>query len=283
MPALGIDIGASKIAVSASAGGRVLFEHALPLDAGLPPDAVLPPLLAYLRTQAASCGGFRAIALASAPNLDAEGRVTRWPNHPHWDGTALVPLFAPLARDEIAWCDDGTAATIADAHALATDGLIHLSLGTGVGGGILFDNRIVRDREPGHLLVQPDGLPCRCGRNGCLQAYASGRALAQHLADDGDEAAWWSRAVRMLAITIANLVELFRSPVVTLSGGLSQRFPALCEAITVQLRERYLKPSLALPTIMLSPHGSNASLQGALILAGAAAPHRAACQLVRLC
>lgn len=284
MPGLAIDIGGSKIAVSASAGGRVLFEHAVTLNAGLPPGEVLAPLLAYLREKAALCGGFRAIALASAPNLDADGRVTRWPNHPHWNGTPLVTLFVPLARDEITWCDDGTAATIADAHVLATDGLIHLSLGTGVGGGILFEDRIVRDRELGHLLVHLDGLPCCCGRNGCLQAYASGRSLAQHLdSGAGGEAEWFAQAVRMLAVTIANLVELFRSPVVTLSGGLSRRFPALCEAITVQLRDHYLKPPLPMPTIMYSPHGSNASLQGALILTAAVAPHRTACQVLRLC
>lgn len=283
MQGLGIDIGGSKIAVSASSAGLLLFSHAVALDATQSPAQVMAPLLDYLHAKIALHGPFCTIAIASAPNIDQHGRVSRWPNHPHWDGTPVVATFAPLATDAVLWCDDGTAATIGDAHVLSTDGLVHLSLGTGVGGGVLFENRILRDRELGHLLVRADGLPCSCGRSGCLQAYASSRSLERHVrVGTADEAAWLAEATDMVAACIANLVELFLTKVVTLSGGLCQRFPQFGDMVSVQLRKRYLKFPLLEPEVMHSPHGANASLQGALILASTTTPHRTVCHKLPL-
>lgn len=283
MPGLGIDIGGSKIALSASLDQRILFEHSIPLHSNQAPEVVIEQLLEYIRHQAIHYGLFQTIAIASAPNLDSIGCVTRWPNHPNWEGIQLVKLLAPLAVQQLLWCDDGTAATIADAHSLDTDNLLHFSLGTGVGGGILFNNQILSDRELGHLIVQPGGLSCSCGRNGCLQAYASGRSLEHHLnVDPTGEDEWFERATSMVAVCISNLVELFSSRVVTLSGGLCARFPEFAEAVSRDLRIRYLKSSLNMPQVQSSPHGNNASLQAALILASENTPHRQVCQIINL-
>jgi predicted NBD/HSP70 family sugar kinase len=180
--------------------------------------------------------------------------------------------LSPFARRNILWCDDGTAATVADAWALGIPNLIHFSLGTGVGGGIYFDGRVLRDRELGHLLVHPDGLLCSCGRRGCLQAYASGRAL-EHFRQDGDveagTARWLAAASKALAACSSNLIELFGSTHVTLSGGMAPRFPSLPMAVESAMGSTYLKKSHRIPKVLLSPHGGEAPLQGALALSGA--------------
>lgn len=270
MVSLGVDIGGSKIALSGRIARRTVFAAQFRIDVETEPRAVLDEMLEYLRARIDQHGAIDSVGIASAPNLDANGVVTRWPNHPRWERTPVAAAFASLATHKILWCDDGTAATIADADALSTPNLIHLSFGTGVGGGIFFENRVLADRELGHLMVYPDGLACSCGRAGCLQAYVSARSLQHHLdgSTGGDaEVEWYEQAVTATAICVSNLVELFRSPWVTFSGGLSSRFPGLASDVDRRLQDRYLKSPLTPPRVMLSPHGSNASLQGAHLIA----------------
>lgn len=282
MVRLGIDIGGSKIALAARDGSHTLFEHRVRLDTHLAPDEVLAALAVYLERRCAAHGRPATIAIASAPNLDRDGRVERWPNRPAWEGAPVVATLAPFARERIVWCDDGTAATLADTWTLGAPNLVHFSLGTGVGGGICVDGRVLRDRELGHLIVHPHGAPCSCGRQGCLQAYASGRAferLAERHPAEVAAARWLDGAADALAACSANLVELFHSTCITLSGGLVHRFPALPDAVARALGTTFLKRPLAMPEIRLSPHGGDAPLQGALALAAAPdAEQRAACR-----
>ena len=84
--------------------------------------------------------------------------------------------------------NDGNAAVLAEATGGVAAGLYHvvmLTLGTGVGGGLLLDGRVYRGAgggagELGHTIVQADGLPCLCGSRGCLEMYASGPALVRY-------------------------------------------------------------------------------------------------------
>jgi glucokinase/kanosamine 6-kinase len=83
------------------------------------------------------------------------------------------------------------------------------------------------------------------------------------------QAHWLETAAEALAVCSANLVALFRTRRITLSGGLVQRFPTLHEAVARALRTSFLKRSLAMPEIAVSPYGRDASLYGALALAAA--------------
>ena len=272
MAELAINIGGSKIALAARKGARGLFASRFGLDAGGAPQNVLSELTSYLAQQCARYGRVDTIAIASAPNLDRDGRVERWPNRPAWAGAPIVATLAPFVRERIVWCDNGTAATLADARALGTHDLIHFSLGTGVSGGICINGSMLRDYEPGHLLVHAGGAVCSCGRRGCLQAYASGRALEQLCArypTSVAQAHWLETAAEALAVCSANLLVLFRTRRITLSGRLVQRFPILHEAVARALRTSFLKRSLAMPEIAVSPYGGEASLYGALALAAA--------------
>ncbi len=269
---LGIDIGGSKIALAGCDGERTLFATRIALDDGRIPGEILAAVTSFLQNECGRHGLPDSLVIASAPNLDSDGRVGRWRNRPEWEGVQVVRSLAPFARRHILWCDDGTAATVADAWALGISNLIHFSLGTGVGGGICFEGRVLRDRELGHLLVHPDGLSCSCGRRGCLQAYASGRAL-EYFRQDGDieagTARWFAAASKALAACSSNLIELFGSTHITLSGGMAARFPSLAAAVEYALDSTYLKKPHVLPKVLLSPHGGDAPLQGALALSGA--------------
>ncbi|MGB9347333.1 MAG: ROK family protein, partial [Ilumatobacteraceae bacterium] len=116
----------------------------------------------------------RAGVLRAAPNLDgvADFEVSR---------LLSERLGAPVAVD-----NDATCATIAEwqlGAAAGTDNMVLVTLGTGIGGGLVANGAVQRGingfaGEFGHMVVDPDGPRCPCGRRGCWERYASGSGLA---------------------------------------------------------------------------------------------------------
>lgn len=270
-----IDLGGSKMALHFSVAGRVVQRERIEIPAGCIPHSILEQAVVLLDQQIALYGPINCLVIASAPTINADGTIIRWPNRPDWEGLAIGPAFRIEGVERVIWCDDGTAATFGDATVMRASNLVHFSLGTGVGGGVVYQGRMLPDRELGHLLVWPGGAPCSCGRAGCLQAYASFRSLDKFVASMGfsDEATlnhWRLRAVQALALATANLVELFRVEVICLGGGMLGRFPEIPHQVGMLLREPgYLKPSLNPPLVMHSPQGTEASVLGGLYLAQA--------------
>lgn len=266
---LGIDIGGSKIALAGRRNGQIVYSNRISINHQSIPTKVLQTICEYLDVQCESNGPIDVIAIATAPNLDQEGVVTSWHNFPFWKGAKIVSSLVPFAKNKILWCDDGTAATLADVWALGVENLIHFVLGTGVGGGIFYDGYILRDCELGHLLVYPAGVSCSCGRKGCLQAYASAQSFESFKKFDpgtSKDADWEESAAEAIAICSANLIEIFHSTHITLSGGVALRFPLLPDKIEKKLLNNFLKKTLPMPVIRFSPYGADAPLQGALAL-----------------
>lgn len=147
--------------------------------------------------------------------------------------------------------------------------LVAVFVGTGVGSGAVLDGRLWRGAgnaagEIGHTQVVPDGLPCRCGRLGCLEQYVSGSGFQRRLAAamtagrasrlvdlcggeparltaravhsaavDGDTVAQelWGDATRFLTMAVANYVTLVNPRVLVLGGGVIETVPALFDAV----------------------------------------------------
>jgi predicted NBD/HSP70 family sugar kinase len=276
---VGLDLGGSKAALCCVDDAGTYHEQVIAVTAERTADAVLADIVRTLQRFIRSHGPLQRIAIASAPEMNAAGIITRWPSRPQWTGTPLATTLSQLLACEVVWCDDGTAAASADAAALAVDNLVHFSLGTGVGGGIVVDGEVLPDRELGHLVVYPQGEPCSCGRRGCLQAYASANALARDAPDTAvKEAEWSRRAAAAIALCSANLVELFRPAAISLSGGLLGRFPLFPDLVAGCLADNCIKQSLSLPRVVASPHGTRASLAGAVAYAQMESAHRAPCR-----
>jgi glucokinase len=147
--------------------------------------------------------------------------------------------------------------------------LVAIFVGTGVGSGAVLDGALWRGAgnaagEVGHTQVVPGGLPCRCGRHGCLEQYVSGSGFQRRVgaaidegrvsrlveacrgdasrltaldvygaARDGDALAHelWGDAVRLLTMATANYVTLFNPQVLVMGGGVIETVPALFEAV----------------------------------------------------
>lgn len=281
---LGVDIGGTKVAARLSMDGQCLDERRFELPHLASGEAELKALADFLRSFRDHGGGIDAIGVAAAPTVDVQGRVVRWPNRAHWRGLALGQVFEDIFGLTAVIRDDGSAAAIADAGGLGIADLAHLSLGTGVGGGVVLAGQpFTRSTEFGHMIMLPGGRVCQCGRQGCLQAYASATALQERAlgasAPHGMvrlEENWSLReekavvaldeAVRMLSIAAQNLVEIFSVSAISFSGGVVDVFPQLPDWVNVATKDMWREGQVR-ARFYRSPYGAGASLAGAEALA----------------
>jgi glucokinase len=190
--------------------------------------------------------------------------------------------------------------------ALGTRHSVTLTVGTGIGGGLVLGDQLYRGSvgagaELGHVVVDMDGPPCQgnCPNRGCLEAVASGTALAREareaaerspdselgraaaagrevtgplvteLAHDGDEV---SREVltligTRLGVGIASLVNVFNPEVVVVGGGVMGAGDLLLEPARAEVAWRALEPQRDLVTILPARFGAEAGMVGAAALA----------------
>jgi glucokinase len=205
--------------------------------------------------------------------------------------------------------NDGNMAALAEHRAgaakNATDAVV-LTLGTGIGGGLILNNKLYRGSigagaELGHMVIEMDGPPCQgnCPNHGCLESLASGTALAREavrvagerpdsglgraarygrelagplvteLAHDGDEAALEVITLigQRLGVGIANLVNIFNPQVVVIGGGVIGAGELLLEPAREVVAERALPPSRDEVSIVAARFGVEAGMVGAAALA----------------
>jgi glucokinase len=210
-----------------------------------------------------------------------------------------VPLAAhlgALAGAPVVVDNDVNLAAVGAAVALGCRGdLAYLSVGTGLAAGLLLDGHIRRGAhgaagEIGHLPIDPHGPPCECGQRGCLEAVASGTAIAARwpapdgavtaasalltAARQGDAgaAAVLDEVAGHLAGAVALLAQTVDPEVVVLGGGVADAGPGLLAAVQDALRRRASRsPVLAAihlaDRVALVPDGVPAGALGAAVVA----------------
>src|SRR5918992_2858635 len=192
--ALALDIGGTKLAAGVvDASGRVHSFALEPSRGEEGPQAVLARLFALGRRAVAESGiawaDIGRVGIGCGGPLDAARGVVLSP--PHLPGWTDVPVTA-LAQQEYdlpaVLENDATAAAAAEHRygaGAGTRNLIYLTISTGVGGGIVIDDRLYRGSmgnggELGHVTIDCSGRRCHgCGRLGCLEAYVSGTSIAE--------------------------------------------------------------------------------------------------------
>lgn len=179
--AVGLDVGGTKlVGCTIDAGGRVLARarRTTPQDGeGLMStvDAVVGEL---------DPGGRLPVGVAIAGLIDQAGVFRYGPNVAARDLPVADRLATTLARPVMV-VNDASAAAVAEQRAgvaAGFDDVVMFTLGTGVGGGVIARGRLVEGHhgmagELGHVIVEDGGRHCPCGTAGCIEAYASGRAI----------------------------------------------------------------------------------------------------------
>lgn len=129
-----------------------------------------------------------AVGIAAAGFISSDGKtVLSSPNIPSWNGVDITTGIAKAVQMPVRLENDANAAAWGEARFGAGKGvsdLLMVTVGTGIGGGIILDGHVVRGgfgiaAEVGHMSLVADGLPCGCGQRGCFEQYASGSALVR--------------------------------------------------------------------------------------------------------
>ena len=314
--AIGIDIGGTKmlgVVVDTDAPSRVVREARLPTPYGT--AAITGAVEALVTDLAVGLAPDVPLGLGIPGLVDHDDRFRYGPNLPDVVEVPLGSLLGARLGRRVVADNDATCATIAEFRHGAgqghRDGML-LTIGTGIGGGLVIDGRVRHGAngfagEPGHMVVDPRGPLCPCGRHGCWERFASGSGLGrlgrdaalagrlsaavelvggdteavrgEHVvtaaragdADAGevlDEFAWW------MALGIANLVDLLDPAIVVLGGGVMEAADVLLGRVVAAVPSQVLasehRPAVAVVAAVLGEHAG--AVGAALLTADGDAP-----------
>lgn len=304
---VGADVGGTKTVAGAVDGrGAVIMRRSLPSPADDERKMVETILeLVSSCIDSARSEGFKVLGVgmgAAGFILHDEGVVIESPNIA-WSDVALRSLAGQATSLPVFLDNDANAAAAGEHFAgvcRGVDDFIYLTLGTGIGGGIYIDGKLYRGHrgtaaELGHMTVDPDGPECGCGRKGCLEAMASGTALAREAArlacgkdtvllemsggspeaitgemvslaaDRKDPVALEAFALigRNLGLGVVNLIHAFDPEMVVIGGGVACSGHHLLDELKSSVSRSGLPALVGGTTITLSSLGGDAGLIGA--------------------
>lgn len=311
--AVGIDVGGTKIAAGLVAADGTLLSRERRDSPAQDSDAIVEAIAALARELCAEQDIAQApVGVGAAGVVDTDGTVVYAPNLA-WSGRPLRADLEARLGVPVAVVNDGIVAAWGEFRAGAArdveGSIVMLTLGTGVGGGLVVDDRLSlgthgMGAEFGHIIVCEGGLPCPCGNHGCLEAYASGTAIgtlarrrleagdvpgtsALHELDEltgksvtiaahgGDEAARSvvSTAGFWLGVGIASLVNALDPALVVIGGGAMQAGSLLLEPAREAAAQRLLgRHHRDLVPVVRATLGDDAGVIGAGLLALERAP-----------
>ncbi|MGP4106046.1 ROK family protein [Virgibacillus sp. L01] len=189
MYTIGIDIGGTKIKFGMFNGeARLVKENQIKT----PKEAIVENMIDAIKEMVQG-QEIHGIGVASAGIVDFHNGVIK--SCPNLQALANVPIQAMLEdafHVSVVVGNDANCAALAEGTAgaaRAVSSYICITLGTGIGGGIVHNNELVHGNsghggEVGHMTLVPNGIVCGCGRKGCWEAYASGKALERMISDD---------------------------------------------------------------------------------------------------
>lgn len=300
MLTLCLDIGGTKIAVGLfDSGGTLVHTAQHPTPSGVGAEQVWAAVAATIEDARRTAGGkVEAVGIASAGPVDLATGTVSPINIRAWRGFPLRDrVAAELPGVPVRLAGDGVCMTLGEHWLGAGRGagfLLGMVVSTGVGGGLVldgapYDGRTGNAGHVGHVVVEPDGLPCACGGRGCVETVASGPSMvrwarangwpappsagAKELADAaaaGDVLALkaFERGTRALAAMIASVAAVCDLDLVVIGGGVAKSgdilFGPLRTALTDYVGLGFLSGLRAVPAQL----GGQAGLIGAARLAG---------------
>ncbi|MBN1421004.1 MAG: ROK family protein [Planctomycetes bacterium] len=307
-----IDLGGTNIkGVLGDGRGQVVRAASIPTEGHEGPEQVLARIADLVESLAGDAGARPSALGMGCPGLVdiARGATLFLPNVPgHWREIPVRDILAPRLGCPVYLLNDVRMATLGEltfGRGRRARTLVFFALGTGIGGGVAIDGKLRLGPlgaagELGHQIIIPDGPRCGCGNRGCLEALASGPAiaaegvrlmrigLAPHLrertggdasqvttktmaeaAQAGDDAVRDAivRAAEYLGIGVANTIVTLHPDLVVLGGGVAQIGNLVFDAVRRTVRERVRM--LPVDGIQIEPSllGDRAGALGGIALA----------------
>jgi glucokinase len=294
---IGVDLGGTNLRAAAiSADGNVLEKISGSTDLHDGREAVIADIVDAINQLKAKCGSDKLAGVGiGVPGfiLIEEGVIVGSNNLPEFDHFPIRDDIEQKLGTRIFLENDANAAALGEKWMGAgrdVQDLILLTLGTGVGGGIISDGRVIHGHvgmagELGHITVIPTGNPCGCGNYGCLEKHASATAIAAmarmmqlgddltaeevyKLAKDGDEKARmiFHTTGMMLGIALATLINIFNFPLYLLSGGVLAGWDQFAPSMMAEVQKRSFTYRNTKTRVEKATLGKEAGLFGAAYL-----------------
>lgn len=189
---IGIDVGGTKISlVLANLKGKIYAKQTLVTKTGTCARQSIDELISAVNVMIAqrkSGDMFRGIGFCVPGAIDMkEGVITKSPNLPGWTGIQIKKILKQAFHVPVFLDNDANVACFGEKVFGAGkdfDTFLYVTISTGIGAGVVANNMMVHGMggyagEIGHMVVRPNGRQCNCGKRGCLEAHASGTAIAK--------------------------------------------------------------------------------------------------------
>ena len=296
---LGVDVGATHVHLAVSdLAANVLADEVVDLDVAVGPEKVLTWVVdrsrVLVRRAGRRLGDVVGVGIGlPGPVEFATGRPTSPPIMPGWDGFDVPGFVRQSLRVDVVVDNDVNVMALGERF-LAFPGVDHLmfvKVATGIGCGIILDGALCRGAKGaagdlGHVQVPGDASAvCRCGNIGCLEAVASGAAVARGLSELGIEAGSSRDVValarsgsteaiglirdagRRIGDVLASAVSLLNPSIIVIGGSLAEAGDPLLAGVREVVYQRSLPLATADLRIVASTSGIHAGIVGAAVLA----------------
>ena len=312
---IGVDLGGTNIVAGAMPedGSREIAIRSEPTRADHGADSVVDSIARMIETVIAETiaetnakrEDFAGVGIGSPGPLDRErGIVIVTPNL-GWRNFPLRDEISKRVELPASLDNDANCATLGEWWCGAAKGARHvigITIGTGIGGGLILDGRLFHGAsdvagEIGHTTIDSTGRRCKCGNYGCLEAYASGPAIAERAREalEGGEPSILPKLVNddlsqitaqivydaakkdddvarqvvretanFLGAGVANLLNIFNPDVVVIAGGVTQAGAPLFEPLRAEVRRRAFAPAVEACQILPGTLRGSAGVVGAV-------------------
>ena len=288
---IGVDLGGTRIKAGVVIDESLVNSISVDTQADNGPARVLNIIAETVKALDAKPA---AVGLAIPGGVNQEGYCWRLPNIPGFEGINISAELSAQLGCRVVVENDATTAALAElhlGHGRSHRSFAMVTLGTGIGGGIVIDGRLRRGRhgfagEIGHTPVDrsPTGWPCACGLRGCVESYAGTRGLLRKYSELGgtaNEIRPISDAARQgnvaacqtfaamgeaLGVGLAALQNTLDLDAIIFTGGISASFDLVEPSLRASLQKNVFGPPLAKVPLLVSELGDRTGVLGAAYL-----------------
>lgn len=311
---LGIDLGGTNVAVGVvNDNNQIISKHSVPTEAAKGVGTIIANIKRASEIAVSKAGlklsDISAVGIGSPGTVNAKTGVVDFASNLGFEKTPLASLVSnALGGIKVVTENDANVAAYAeyiDGAAKGVKDSVTITLGTGVGGGIIIDGKIYSGfnclgAELGHMVIERGGIPCSCGRRGCWETYASVTGLIrltkEKMNEDKNSLMWslvkgdinhvngktsfdamragdkTAKAVvdeylHAVATGIADIINLLQPEVLCIGGGISKEGDYILLPVREYLKtEVFTRKSDSTTKVVMAKLGNDAGILGAAML-----------------
>ncbi|MBU4312007.1 MAG: ROK family protein [Candidatus Omnitrophica bacterium] len=296
---IGIDLGATRVKIGVvNQAGRILCRREVDTPFNVKPAELVSSLVVnigdILRQAGLKKGQIAGVGIGVPGPVDSEKGIVRYfPNIKGWENVALKSILERRLRLKVSLDNDVNAMTMAEHRfgaGKAAKNLVCLTLGTGVGGGIIINGGIYRGStmcagEIGHVPINEKGPRCNCRGIACIERYIGNRYVLNgarkifgksitlerldRLAKSGNRkaAGIWADVGTKLGVALAGVVNLLNPDMIIVGGGVSKAGELILRPLRKEIKRHAMIDQARHVKVVRAKLGTDAGIIGASLLA----------------